>query len=83
MVLSIAPEFSVANTVSVVGREKSGHDERKCGGGLARISHHRVLTAVCHCLPQGKQCSRVAQRTASSKQWHTVLERVRLVRNAG
>ena len=27
--------------------------------------------AVCHCLPQGKQWSQLAEGTASAKQWHT------------
>ncbi len=29
-------------------------------------------TAVCHCLPQGKQCYALQKVTASAKQWHTV-----------
>jgi len=40
------------------------------------------LTAVCHCLPQGKQCYGVGKGTASTKQWHTAWERAGLVRNA-
>ena len=30
------------------------------------------VEAVCHCWPQGKQCARVAEDTASAKQWHTL-----------
>ncbi len=48
-----------------------------------RTGYPAFLTTVCHCLPKRQAVFGVAAYTASAKQWHTVLRRTGLVRNAG
>jgi len=42
-----------------------------------------LFTPVCHCLPQGKQCARLADSTSSAKQWHTADANIRGMNHPG
>jgi hypothetical protein len=51
--------------------------------GCPRPGRPQLLTTMCPCLPQGKQCRRVTGGTASAKLSHTAPGPGRLGRNAG